>query len=300
MKARASTAVLAPRQSAQSPAHGARSSSGQVAPDAPLDRELLLSVQASAGNQAATELVAQYGSAASLQRAPTPDDPADESVRPEHGVGGWKNAATFGKTGKSWNAGEWDIGSIRRIPIEGLDIGKPSEDSAKNAALTDESAAGRAILVAPKGIDSSVPVDVMVHFHGYTESAARPYAGWRQNKTTGAVRDVALDRVEQQLQAARGESQLVAILAQGGTHSEFGEGGGRYALDPAGYARAVLDKATQIGAWGANAPNPDIGRTILSGHSGGAHTISHALEAELDMPAKGKKGQCQGQGRLGL
>jgi len=265
-----------------------------MAQDAPLDRELLLTIQASAGNQAATELVEQRGSWFSLQRAPKTGgptaDPADEAVTPEHGVGGWTNAATFGKARTSWNAGERDIGTIRRIPIEGLDIGKPTEDSARNLALTDESAGGRAILVAPKGIDPSVPVDVMVHFHGYTESKDRPYAGWRQNKNTGAVRDVALDRVEQQLQAAQGASQLVAILAQGGTHSEFGEGGGRYALDPAGYARAVLDKATEIGAWGPNAPNPDMGRTILSGHSGGAHTISHALGAELNMPEKGKKG----------
>ena len=249
---------------------------------------MLASIQATAGNQAATDAVEQGGSWFTLQRAPrATTDPADEPVTPEHGVGGWSDAD---KRGSSWNSGEKDIGTMRRIPIEGLDIGKQSEDAAGNAALTEESAAGRAILVAPQGIKSTLPVDVMVHFHGYTETANRPYAGWRQNKTTGAVRDVALDRVEQQLQAAQGEHQLVAILAQGGTRSEFGEGGGKYALDPAGYARAVLDKATEIGAWGPHAPNPDMGRTILSGHSGGAHTISHALAAELVKPKKGKKG----------
>jgi hypothetical protein len=293
MKSRATTAILAPRSASTATAHGTRSPGSPMVPDAPLDREMLLSIQSTAGNQAATGLVEQRGSWVTLQRAPKAVDPADQPVTPADGVGGWTNAD---KRGESWNSGERDIGTIRRIPIEGLDIGKQSEESAGNAALTEESAAGRAILVAPQGIDPTVPVDVMVHFHGYTEKSYRPYAGWRQNKTTGAVRDVALDRVEQQLQAAQGASQLVAILAQGGTRSEFAEGGGKYALDPAGYARAVLDKATEIGAWGPKAPNPDIGKTILSGHSGGAHTIRTALEAELVKPKKGKKGRAKAKG----
>ncbi|MGH2465686.1 MAG: D-alanyl-D-alanine carboxypeptidase family protein [Candidatus Limnocylindrales bacterium] len=286
MMTRTTSTIPKSRSTAIGPARGRPA--GPLVQEGPLDREALASIQATAGNQAANDVVEQGGAWFTIQRAPkAASDPADEPVTPAHGVGGWTGAD---KHGKSWNAGEKDIGTIRRIPIEGLDIGKQSEESATNTALTEESAAGRAILVAPQGIDPTVPVDVMVHFHGYTETASRPYAGWRQNRNTGAVRDVALDRVEQQLQAARGESQLVAILAQGGTRSEFGEGGGKYALDPAGYARAVIDKATEIGAWGPNAPDPDIGRTILSGHSGGAHTISHALAAELDMPKKGKKG----------
>ena len=292
MRARATTAIPSSRTATIAAGRSPRSTGGQV-PDGPLSAATLASIQATAGNQAATGLVEQGGAWFTIQRRPrAASDPADQPVTPADGVGGWTNADP---RGESWNAGEKDIGTMRRIPIEGLDAGKQSEKDAANADLTDESAAGRAILVAPQGIVPTLPVNVMVQFHGYTETASRPYAGWRQNKQTGLVRDVALDRVEQQLQAA-GESQLVAILPQGGIRSQFGEGDNAYALDPAAYARKVLDKATEVGAWGKAAPNPPMGSAILAGHSGGAHTISHALAAELVKPKKGKKGRAKAKG----
>ena len=55
---------------------------------------------------------------------------------------GWSDAKA-----SSWNANERRVGSMRRIPIEGLSVGKQTEDAARNDALTSEKAGGRAVLV---------------------------------------------------------------------------------------------------------------------------------------------------------
>ena len=199
---------------------------------------------------------------------------------------GWSDAKA-----SSWNANERRVGSMRRIPIEGLSVGKQTEDAARNDALTSEKAGGRAVLVVPPGLKPSEPVDVMVHLHGYTETAGRPFAGLRQNKSTGEVRDVELDRVETQL-AAVGQEQLIAVLAQGGVRSEFGEGKNKYGLEPNAYAAEVLRVARGAGIWPTT---PRLGRTILSVHSGGGHTAKNVMERELNQ----KTGAAKGASSLG-
>ena len=173
---------------------------------------------------------------------------------------------------------------MRRIPIEGLSLGKQTEKNAANEALTDEKAAGRAVIVAPTNLDPTKAVDVMVQLHGYTETSKRPFAGWRQKKGTGEVRDVALDRVEAQIESLN-QAQVVGILAQGGVRSQFGEGDDAYGLDPVAYAKDVLAKAVTARVWKVA---PPLGRTVLAAHSGGGHTVRTALSGELDRKQRAK------------
>jgi LAS superfamily LD-carboxypeptidase LdcB len=239
------------------------------------DVDAVLELQRSAGNAATTRLIARRGDVAAVQR----DDP--KPVTPAKPAGGWTGADT---RGEGWNTGERVLGKMRRIPVEGLALGKQTEKNAANKALTDEEAAGRAIVVAPTTLDPTLPVDVMVQLHGYTETAKRPFAGWRQHKVTGEVRDVALDRVEVQMESLN-QAQMVGILAQGGVQSQFGEGDDAYSLDPVAYARDVLEKAVKARAWKVA---PPLGRTILAAHSGGGHTVRHALGGELDRKKRAK------------
>ncbi|MGH2777781.1 MAG: D-alanyl-D-alanine carboxypeptidase family protein [Actinomycetota bacterium] len=214
---------------------------------------------------------------------------ASGEVIPPNAVGGWNDAD---KSGQAWNSGEKNLGTIRRVPLEGLTVGKLTEMEGANDTLTDEKAGGKAILLVPRSLNPKLEVDALVHLHGYTEKFSRktgkriyrPYAGWRQHRGSGAVRDVALDRVEAQLEAT-GQSQMVAILPQGGVHSEFGDGGDRYSLDIVTYTKHVLWIATQSRVW---AVEPTLRRTIVSAHSGGGHTVRTALARELDRKKQAK------------
>ncbi len=243
-------------------------------------------MQQLAGNAAAVSLIQRRAALLVAQRDRKKG--AFGEVTPAKPVGGWRGADT---RGEGWNVQEKHLGTMRRIPIDDLTVGKQTEDEASNDTLTDEKAGRRAILIAPKTLDPTATVDAFVHLHGYTEKynrkgkrVYRPYAGLRQHKDSGEVRDVALDRVEAQMEAA-GQPQIVAILAQGGVRSQFGEGDDEYGLDAPTYAKDVLATAARIGAWTSE---PRLGRTILSAHSGGAHTVRRALAAELDKKKQAK------------
>ena len=253
---------------------------GSFQPDRPLDPQAIASLQRAAGNAAVAALVTRVRPGP-IQRVPA----AGTAGWTAKGTAGWSDVPS-----DSWNAQEMDLGTMRRIPVDGLAVGKQSEKNASNDTLTDEQAGKRAILVASSSLVPTAKVDVMVHLHGYTEKydkngkrIYRPYAGLRQHKVSGEVRDVALDRVEAQLAAAN-QPQLVAILAQGGVKSQFGEGDDAYGLDATAYAQDVLDKATTAKVWPSQ---PPLGRVIMSAHSGGGHTVRRAMEKELD--AKKKK-----------
>src|SRR5690348_8322263 len=91
---------------------------------------------------------------------------------------GWSDAVT---DGYGWNAGERQVGKIRRIPIElpahGLTKDAPSKQ------LTSERADNRAIVLVPAALDANQFVDYIVFLHGYTEDpTTRPYGGWRAYK----------------------------------------------------------------------------------------------------------------------
>jgi hypothetical protein len=190
-------------------------------------------------------------------------------------VGGWSDAAKDGQgtdDRKGWNEGEHRVGSIRRIPIEGLTEGNQrawQSAGSASAALTDESAAGRAIALVPADLAPGKDVDVLLFFHGYAETTARPYAGWRQRSSDHTVRDVAQDHMEQQLQGS-GATQMIGVLAQGGEQSEFGGKSGRADFDPDTYIGQVLHALEAIGA--VNHPLK-LGRVIMAAHSGGGHLV---------------------------
>ena len=112
-----------------------------------------------------------------------------------------------------WNRDEVTVGTIRRIPIEGLTLGNKGSDlerSDPNRAA-EEDTPGRAIVLIPVGIDLTKPVEVLLHLHGFN-------VGYRQRRTQGqdpslkpgTVRDVETDRVEQQLQASG--RPMIAVL----------------------------------------------------------------------------------------
>ena len=208
----------------------------------------ILQVQQSVGNQAVAALL----------------HPVQREV-------GWSDArekqAAAG--GVRWNAGPVeDVAGthMRRIPISGLSEGHQGETlGSESAQLTDESAAGRAVVIVPSRLNPDEKVDVLLHLHGYAENAkSRPFAGWRQRKTDSAVRDVALDQIEQQLEGL-GRPQLVGILAQGGERSEFGKSSSyELAMEP--YINDVFDKLSDDPALRKRL---QVGRIILAAHSGG-------------------------------
>jgi hypothetical protein len=68
----------------------------------------------------------------------------------------------------SWNAGETQIGSIKRIAIEGLTHGNQSkaEDLSRRGS-TPESAIGKAIVLVPNDFDPKNPTTVLLHLHGF-------------------------------------------------------------------------------------------------------------------------------------
>ncbi|MBW3664479.1 MAG: M15 family metallopeptidase [Actinobacteria bacterium] len=207
--------------------------------------ERILELQRSAGNRAVD------GALRSIQRA-----------------GGWSDAAPGG-----WNEGERRVeaGTIRRIPLEGLTLGHQNETrGGASRKLTRESAKGRAIALLPDRLDPTQPVDVLLHFHGMAETVNRPYAGWRERTKDGTVRDVALDRIGQQIEAS-GMPQLMGLLPQGGERSNFG------AMRSAAYLQEVFARLKDVGAVSAV---PQLGRLVLGGHSAGGVTVGANLPSK--------------------
>jgi hypothetical protein len=182
---------------------------------------------------------------------------------------GWGDA-----TSGSWNEDKKTIEDIDRYPIADLgDFGvdqkgqSDEEQQTKFKHHTSESAGHRCIALVPKTLDPKQPTDVLLHFHGFTNRSADPYAGWRQ-RDDGTVRDVAQDRIEAQMRAS-GATQTVAILPQGVSHSQFG----KVPTDP--YISAVLDRLRDRGV-----KLHKEYRVILSAHSGGGNTVIKNLNKE--------------------
>lgn len=236
----------------------------------PQSPDELVELQRAAGNRAVTSL-----------------------VQPLQRVGGWVDADPRVGTGiapaetqTGWNVEEHAVGSIRRIPIDGLVGGLQASPAETKSAeeLTDEKVAGkvkgasrtdvkeqagrgRAIALVPKLIKTDQAIDVLFHLHGHTEKKSRGFAGWRQHEDTGQVRDVERDRIAQQIEAAKSD-QIVGILPQGVGGSDFGS------IDPSSYTRDALDRLTELGAWSASPPSF---RIVLSSHSGSGFTVGRAI-----------------------
>ena len=169
-------------------------------------------------------------------------------VRRAPGTGpGWKGASGL-------NAKETAVGTIRRVPIDSLDVGQQ----------TARTPSGRAIVLIPSTFDATRPADVLVHLHGhnagYTESA-------------GNVRDVQLDNIEAQMEASK-RTQMLGILPQGDVNSSFGQQRGAKVFDSDAFITAVLDTLVAIKAITAK---PSVGQVMISGHSGAGELINEKV-----------------------
>lgn len=210
--------------------------------------------------------------------------------------GGWADADTkpgngiaTGEPQTGWNAQEHAVGNIRRIPLDGLTGGlqhNPEESTSarkltrekvtgpvKDAARSDaheQKGRGRAIALVPSRLNTNLPVDVFFHLHGNTENKSRGFGGWRQHKQSAEVRDVARDRIAQQIEAAK-SPQIVGILPQGVNKAVFGQ------ISPDAYIRDAFDRLTEVGAWKKAPPSF---RVVLSAHSGGSFTVERMIKGE--------------------
>ena len=129
----------------------------------------------------------------------------------------WSDAKPGG-----WNASEQMVGRMRRIPIEGLNLGNQTKAERSDVK---EAATGRAIVLIPAEIDPAKPVEVMLFLHGH---------GAGNREKGGQVQDVAEHRIAQQIEAVSYEPsaqpgaapalkrQMIGVLPQGGLKSQFG------------------------------------------------------------------------------
>ncbi len=197
--------------------------------------------------------------------------------QPAPGAPGWSDAPTHGRnvgettvdeqgkvvSGKAATKGVW------RIPVDGLTIGFQGTDKGP----TYESPKGRAIVLIPNTVkpaapakDQPVPVDVLLHFHGYgagyrqLQPGKQDYAGVLAADQT---RDVELYQMEQQLLAHVASTQhlVIAVLPQGSEKSGFGD----LAANSSAYLTQVFAKLIP----GYLPDKAEPGRLTVSGHSGG-------------------------------
>ena len=197
--------------------------------------------------------------------------------------GGWPDAS---KKGKAWNDAQAKaVGRIWRIAIAGLKGGATRAFKGGDSAHTTEGADHRAIVLVPDGFKPGLPTDVLLYFHGHTETFRGKYAGLRQRsfnptketKDAGLtsddkVRDVHLDQIEAQIDAS-GKRQMIGILAQGGPQHQFGE------INVDSYIGDVLARTNK------EYPSkltgvPKTWSVILSGHSGGGSAVRDAVSDE--------------------
>lgn len=250
-------------------------------PAATTTTDVLLGLQSSAGNRAVV--------GALMRDTKAPPKP------PPRTTPGWTGAdSTPGAVGPDdqvqdptdvaggWNAATVLVGSIWRVPIEGLRTGNKADFAEGERAKTVEPAAGRAIVLVHKDVDPKRPVSVLLHLHGYgfRSKPDDPYAGWRQFKAgkgagakAGTVRDVAHDRIQAQMTAA-GNSQLIGILPQGVGRSSFGG----IEAQPDAYIQEGLERAVAVlSGTKVLTEVPAERRLVLSAHSGGGDRVATTL-----------------------
>lgn len=233
---------------------------------------------------------------------------------------GWSDAV---QDGYAWNAGERQVGSIRRIPLEDLPVGLPND--APIGSLTTEKSDRRAIILLPSALDATQEVEYVVFLHGHTEdSSTRPYAGWRAYKPpppkgapprpkkpeeeskldkwrhgidahdVAPVRDVALDEAEKQLEES-GLTQLVIVLPQGALTSQFGDAGDKN-FDAGNYVEKIAARLLAERRWLDTTQTPvtdkapKTGRITMAGHSGAGATLSNMANEAVRAIAPGTKG----------
>jgi hypothetical protein len=169
---------------------------------------------------------------------------------------------------------------ITRLIVTGLSYGvddfaaaygKTDDDVSTERTKTKESPKRRALVLMPDKLDPEKPVEVILHFHGWVFRSWDPYAGYLvaakgSGVKEGTVRDVDLERWEQQLSTLKGQgAQVVAILAQGRGKADFGADFPTFE-----YVRDVLEKSGQADL--VKLAESEKYSVVLSGHSGGGST----------------------------
>ena len=229
----------------------------------------LLELQAAAGNAAVARLV--------------------QRTRVQRDGAGWEDAK---KQGHYWNADKRTVGSVDRFPLQLASGGYADAGlDTESAKMTSESARNRAIALVPQGLRPQDPVTVFLHFHGHVETASRPYASWREHvadkrhpERSGQVRDVAHDKIAQQIQAA-GDPQVLGVLPVGVGPSLFSRGYDSFAGGP--YLEQVFQALVDVGATKTKIPF-EKAQVVLGAHSGGGFTVNSMLTAAT-AEAGGKK-----------
>ncbi len=145
---------------------------------------------------------------------------------------------------------ETTVGNTRRIPVEGLSGGFQPKG---------KSGVGQAVVIIPPAAKISnaktqPPVEVLLHLHGYE---ARLDKG-------EASHDVAMDKMEQQLEASG--RPMIGVLPQGSSKSSFGDD-----FNSNTYIDEVFKNLAASGVW---ATPPAISQVVLSAHSGGGFTLA--------------------------
>lgn len=219
--------------------------------------ELIRDLQALAGNAAVTRI---------LQRQPSGPDPG----KGEH----WNDTKAYA------------VGRMWRMEVTGLKGGTDEKFLDDDSAHTEEPADHRAIVVIPDGFQPDKTTEVLLYFHGHTETWRGRYAGWRERtfrrrtkdiKKTGlvsdaTVRDVALDQIEQQLQAS-GHAQMIGILPQGGAQHQFGK------INADEYIADVLEHTKSAHPDRLKAV-PDSWKVVIAGHSGGGTEVADIVSGK--------------------
>jgi hypothetical protein len=212
--------------------------------------------------------VAQQAGVPRIDR-PRPADPAVEigtspasgAVRRQPSNDPNKSPQTVDPSGKlaPGTAAASKAPGVWRIPIQGL---------------RNDPKAWAVVLIPNVNVPtiSDVPVDVLLHFHGYgagyrmLKSGETDYAGVLK---PGQLRDVDLYEMEQQLLsvAQAGKKYVIAVLPQGSDRSNFGDlstHSGEYLKEV--FARLIADGHLPQGT--------PPGNVIVSGHSGGGVAAS--------------------------
>jgi hypothetical protein len=203
-----------------------------------------------------------------IARQPDPSPPPDPgwSDAPEKGLNQWVTTVDERGNivpGKAATKGVW------RVPIEGLSRGFQGTD--KGPAF--ESPGGKAVALIPNIVNSkppekekTVPVDVLLHFHGHGVGYRELEPGKSERLKVlkaGQLRDVELYQMEQQLLSHVQASKrlIIAVLPQGSERSGFGD----LSSNSDAYLKEVFAKLVP-----KYLPQGAIpGRMIVSGHSGG-------------------------------
>jgi len=167
-------------------------------------------------------------------------------------------------------------GAVRRITVEGLTRGYQAPKKLRPGEPTP----GEAIVLIPPSVaDDSRPVEVLVHLHGHgigfrTQTKQLLKDVRHAGTKVGEVRDVVIDKTEAQL--ASSGRHMVAVLPQGGTHSEFGAN-----FDPKSYSEEAFARLVAMGVWKRA---PAIDGVVMSGHSGAGATFAATMAAQAHRP----------------